>query len=113
MPKEIVLSEAERIDPSLIIKEKNVEVRREMVRKIGIERVIKKLHADIIDKWNDYELLKLPKFENMQNQPVYLKMKNPSLGIYHIEGVPPNIKTCQEALNWRIGGITWNPEQLT
>ncbi|MBI4690035.1 MAG: hypothetical protein HY754_07180 [Nitrospirae bacterium] len=30
-----------------------------------------------------------------------LKMLNPSVKVWHIEGVPPQIKTCEEALAWR------------
>ena len=28
-------------------------------------------------------------------------MRNPSIGVYHVEYVPPEIKTCKEALAWR------------
>ena len=37
----------------------------------------------------------------MRNQPVSLKMKNPSIGVYHMEGVPSNIKTVKAALHIR------------
>ena len=68
--------------------------------------------AKIIDTWLDYELLKLH-IPNMVTTPIVLKMKNPSIGYYHIEGVPSYIKTVQEALTWRCNGFTWNPKQLT
>jgi hypothetical protein len=35
-----------------------------------------------------------------RNRP-YLKMINPSIGTYHIEGVHPECKTVKEALIWR------------
>jgi len=85
VPKEIVMTPAEQLDPTLILKEKNAEVRREIVRKIGVERVCQKLGAKVIDKEGDYELLNLDLGEN-RIRP-YLKMKNPSIGVYHIEGV--------------------------
>ena len=132
VPQEIVETPANQLDPELILTEKNAEVRREIVRKIGIERVIKKLKARTLDKWKvtstfwsagnagmevihedtEYELLEI-KIPNMSNPAKYLKMKNPSIGVWHVEGVPPDIKTCREALSWRVGGIEWNPEQLT
>lgn len=102
----------EDLDPTLILKAKNVEVRREIVRKIGIERVIQKLGGEAIDSWNGYELIMLD-IPDMQIMPLYLKMKNPSIGTYHVEGVPPGISTCKEALSWRVGGLKWKPEQLT
>jgi hypothetical protein len=110
--KEIVETPAEKLDTKLIIKEKNAEVRREIVRKIGVERMCQKLNTETLDKMGDYELLKL-KIPEMRQPAIYLKMRNPSIGVYHLEGVPPEITTCQEALNWRIGGKEWNPDQLT
>lgn len=100
------------LDPTLILKVKNAERRKELVGKIGIERVISKLGGRIIDSWNGYELLELD-IPDMSIRPKYLKMKNPSIGTYHFEGVPPEITACQEALSWRVGGLEWNPEQLT
>jgi len=108
----IVTTPAEKLDSKLVLTEKNAEVRRELVRKIGVERVMQKLNAKTIDKWDEYELLELP-IEGMSTKAVYLKMKNPSIGTYHVEGVPSDIKTCQAALAWRIGGLKWEPSQLT
>jgi hypothetical protein len=113
--KEIVETPADKLDPKLILTEKNAEIRREIVRKIGIERICQKLETKTIDRKGDYELLKLP-IPEMETSALYLKMKNPSIDAYHMEGVPPDIKTCQEAINWRAFGdvsIQWTPSQLT
>jgi hypothetical protein len=113
--KEIVETPADKLDPRLILTEKNAEVRREIVRKIGIERICQKLETKTIDKKGDYELLMLP-IPEMKTEAKYLKMKNPSIDAYHMEGVPSDIKTCQEAINWRAFGdvsIQWTPSQLT
>lgn len=99
MTKEIVMTSPEEIDPKIILKEKNAEVRREIVRKIGAERVCEKLGAKCIDTYRDYELLLLDLGDGRERP--YLKMKNPSVGTYHIEGIAPEIKTVKEALNWR------------
>ena len=112
--KEIVETSAYDLDPKLVLTEKNAEVRREIVRKIGIERICQKLKTKTIDKWNEYELLELPKIEGMTIKPIYLKMRNPSIGVYHLEGVPPEIKTCKQALAWRCGEVDYiEPIQLT
>jgi hypothetical protein len=97
--KEIVMTPAEKLDSTLILKEINTEVRREIVRKIGIERVCDKLNAKCIDKNGNYELLMLD-LGDKRTRP-YLKMLNPSIGIYHIEGVHPDCDTVEKALNWR------------
>ena len=111
--KEIACTPAEELNPEIILTEKNAEIRREIVRKIGIERIIQKMECKTLDTWKDYTLLEFPHIKGMQTKGVYLKMKNPSTGTIHIEGVSPEIKTVAEALNWRIGGLSWNPIQLT
>lgn len=97
--KEIVMTPTEKLDAQLIVKENNAEVRREIVRKIGIERVCYKLGAECIDKMGDYELLAL-NLGDGRKRP-YLKMRNPSIHVYHIEGVHPDCKTVAEALHFR------------
>lgn len=99
MDEKIVMTPAEKLSPKLILKEKNAEVRREIVRKIGTERICEKLNAEAIDKMDDYELLLLDLGDGRRRP--YLKMLNPSIGTYHIEGVHPDVKTCKEALAWR------------
>jgi len=99
VPRELVETPAEKLDPQLVVKETNAEVRREIVRKIGVERICQKLGAKVLDKKGNYELLNLNLGEN-RIRP-YLKMLNPSVGTYHIEGVAPDIKTVEQALNWR------------
>ena len=110
--EKIITTPGRELDSSLLLETRNPEERRELVRKIGVERVCRELQAKTVDRWNGYELLELP-LPDMAIRAKYLKMRNPSLGVYHLEGVPPEIKTCQEALSWRIGGRKWNPVKLT
>ena len=110
--KEISETPAEKIDCNLVLTEKNAEVRRELVRKIGMERIVLKLGAKSMDKWKGYELL------DFHGRP-YLKMKNPSIGVWHVEGVATGIKTVRDALIFRrpdkmraipiddVGGEEW------
>ncbi|RLC38715.1 MAG: hypothetical protein DRH51_07995 [Candidatus Coatesbacteria bacterium] len=101
VPATIALTPAEELDPHILLGTDNAEVRREIVRKIGIERVCKVLGAETIDKKGDYELILL-ELGDSRRRP-YLKMRNPSLGVYHIEGVHPSCNTVEEALKWRNG----------
>ena len=110
--EEVAVTPGHLLDPILVLKEKNAVVRMEIVKKIGIERLVNKLGGKVLDRWQDYELIRL-NIPGMGKVPTYLKMINPSMGTYHVEGVPPQIKTCKAALNWRVGGVEWNPEQLT
>lgn len=101
---------AEDIDPRIILTEYNVDVRREIVRKIGIERVCSVLGAKCIDKEGNYELLVLYLKDGVRRP--FLKMLNPSIGVYHIEGVHPSSATVKQALKWR-NGTNETPIQLT
>lgn len=112
VPEEVITSPPDDFDADIILQTKNAEVRKEIIQKIGIEKLIGKLNGQLLDRWHGYELIKLP-LPDMQIVPVYLKMVNPSTGSVHIEGVPPEITSCKEALSWRVGGMEWNPEQLT
>lgn len=112
VPEEVAVTPSVELDPGVILREGNVEVRREIVRKIGVERLIQKLGGKVVDSWRGYELITLD-IPGMGIKPTYLKMKNPSIGTYHVEGVPPRITSCKEALSWRVGGLKWNPKQLT
>jgi hypothetical protein len=110
--KDVVLKPAEELKADLITKTRNAEVRRELVRKIGIERVLSELGATVIDKSQDgiYELVNLS-LGDSRDRP-YLKMLNPSIGTWHIEGVEPRTTTVAEALRYR-NGTTIAPVILT
>ncbi len=99
--EEIVLTPASKLNPQLVLKEQNAEVRREIVRKIGVERLCDKLGAKVIDMKDNYELLDLNLGDNRMRP--YLKMINPSIGTYHIEGVGPECRTVDQALQFRNG----------
>jgi hypothetical protein len=43
----------------------------------------------------------------------YLKMVNPSIGTFHVEGVDPQCATVEQALNWRNSDWFTHAEQLT
>lgn len=116
MKQEHIETPAEKLDVKEIINEKNVDIRRELIRKIGIERFVLKTGAKVLDKRGDYELLSLKLSDEVQDAR-YLKMKNPSMaGVWHCEGVEGD--TVQEALNFRAGlplkgGANWEPSLLT
>ena len=101
VPQYIVETPSYRLNPQTVLRETNVEVRREIVRKVGVERLCEALNATVLDAWGNYELLNLD-LRDGRRRP-YLKMKNPSIGVFHIEGVAPSCRTVQEALVWRNG----------
>jgi len=103
VPAYIVMTQVKDLDPKKILSEENVEIRREGVKKIGAENMIKALGGQVIDSkeydiGGKYELLKV----NWTNsERIYLKMYNPSIDYVHIESVHPDCKTVDQALGFR------------
>ena len=93
-----------------ILNEKNADVRREIVRKIGNEKLVEVLGGDIVDSKDGYELI-LIDIGDDRKRP-FLKMINPSIGCTHVEGVHPDCKTVEDALKFR-NGVTGSPVVLS
>lgn len=107
------LSKPEELNAQMVVKETNAELRRELVKRIGIERIAKELNAAVLDEADGYKLLNVKFNKNDRTNRPYLLMINPSTGTEHLEGVHPDCKTVAEAIKWRNGGNTEKPIQLT
>ena len=104
--KEIAETSAENLDAKLVLTEKNAEVRREIVRKIGVDLLCQRLGSKTIESGLDHvgqpcQLINLDLGDG-QFRP-YVKLLNPSIGTYHIEGVSPECDTLEKAFNFRNG----------
>ena len=111
VPEWLAMTKWDKLDPKEFAKIKNVEIRREFVRKIGMERLILKLGGEVIDKQDDYELILIDLKGETGVWP-YLKMKNPSIGVWHVECVGKDCKTVDQALEFR-NQSKLKPEVLT
>ena len=106
--KEIAETPAMDLDPKLLIKEQNAEVRREVIRKVGMDRILQKLKGKKLDSWREYELYQI---DNIDIEPVgLLKMTCPSTQTFYTLRIPPEIKEARKAINW----VNWNidPEKI-
>ena len=112
MPKKYVLTGEENITAEMVMKETNVEIRRELLRKVGIERILNDLPHKVLDTVGNYELYSLDLSDELTNCK-YLKMTNPSVGCFHLEGIEPSINTVEEALKWRNNNMFVDAEILT
>jgi hypothetical protein len=112
MPAEYVTTPAERLSVDAVLKESNTEVRRELIRKIGVERFMQKAPHKVLHRRDDYELLSIRLSDDVPDAR-YLKMVNRSIGTYHVEGVAPDCSTVEQALNWRNEQWFENAEILT
>lgn len=99
--KEIAETKPGDITKEMITKEQNADIRREIIRKVGNERLLALLDYTVIDSFGEYELITF-NIGDGRIRP-YLKMINPSIGCVHVEGVSPEIKTVKEAITFRNG----------
>ena len=100
VPEYAVMTKKEDFTKELILKEENADVRREILRRIGNDLMIKLFEPKILDTFGTYELLEI-EIKGVGRK--YLKMINPSINAVHIEGVINTVKTVKEALAWRNG----------
>ena len=103
VPEWLVETPARDLDAREFAKLTNVEIRREFVRKVGIERIAEDCGSETLDTVDDYALLMVDLGGETGKWP-YLKMRNPSIGVWHLEAVPRECRTVQQALEARNGG---------
>ena len=90
--------------------ETNAEVRMILIKELGIEKVVDKgrvvdSHVKYKKEWftkSEYELVDMAELLQLDYAP-YLKMKNQTTGVYHMEGVSPDCRTINDALSFRTG----------
>lgn len=104
---------ADKLDPKCVLEAENAEVRRELIKKLGLDRVYSVLKNKTIHTSGDYELVDLNITPTETGR--YLKMTNPSINAIHLEGVPNECRSVDEALAWRDedGKVYIKPEILT
>lgn len=97
VPKWLVETPAEKIDPILALTEKNVDVQREIIRKVGADRVLKASNAEEIDVYTDgktnltYKLMRMKIGDSIDR--MYLYFEHASMkGIYYAQPVPPETR---------------------
>ncbi len=118
VPQYLAETRGENINCSKFAEIDNAEVRREFVRKVGVERILQKVGGEVLDKSGDYELVLIDLKGNTGKWP-YLKMRNPSIGVWHLECVDRTCTTVQSAINFRasklkhLNGCDWQPGALT
>jgi hypothetical protein len=114
VPQWLAEDPAGQIRAQRIMELDNAEVRREFVRKVGLDRIYHELGGKVLHRrnvrlrtpdkksWNcRYELLQLHFGESVVRHA--LKMPNPSLpGVWHVEYVPTECTTVEQAMNFRL-----------
>jgi hypothetical protein len=108
-----ITTDVKQIDAGRILEISNVDLRREMIRRKGLEQFLGQLFHRVIDKRDNYELLQIIIGTTTREFGTYLKMLNPSIGVWHMEGVPNDIRTVADALLWRNNGWFVDADKIT
>ena len=93
-----------------LLEEKNSELRRSLIQRIGYARLCQELQAEKLDTWQDYEILRID--AKIDEEPIHLlKMNCPSTGDIHAIRVPPNMTSARDAVRWINWGI--DPQEFS
>jgi len=104
MKEEYVLTPPDKIKIDTVINEENIDARRELIRKVGVDKLAGS--GTIVDEGGFYKLIDMSKVIQI-DKALYLLMKNPSVkDTFHLEGVSNECKTVSDALHYR------KPEEL-
>lgn len=111
VPRYMVLTPKDKLDVKQILGEANVDIRREGLKLIPLDRLMKETNSTTLDSQilpisnsttSSYELLNMDFGDNKVRR--VLRMKNPSLeDTYHYERVEDDCSTVKQALAWRNG----------
>jgi len=105
VPEWAAATPLENLTKEQIMGEKNTDVRREVIRRLGSERLLKVLDYKVIDKMDEYELISFD-IGDGRVRP-HLKMSCPSTKLTHVEGVKPEINTVKAALAYKFKQKEW------
>ena len=113
VPQIIAETKAEALDPQLALDEKNADVQREIIRKIGPERMLKACNAKTLDDWKDpqtgykYKLMDMSIGENIRRK--YLYFEHASIpGVFYAKPLPPEVKKAMHGRAWILGMVERN-----
>lgn len=88
-----------------ILAERNAELRRVMIERVGFEKFLKEVKADVLDTDQDRGgERKLFRIQLEGDEAiVVVSMHCPSTGRHYLVRVPPKTQTCHQAIAWTAG----------
>ncbi len=105
LANELIAFNPEKLTPQMVLEEENIERRRIMLERMGIEKFMTEADAIILhqdrDAGGERSLLTVP-IDNDEDL-VCLNVLCPSTGRRYIIRVPPTITTCHAAAAWIAG----------
>ena len=105
VPEWLVKTDADKIDPQKALTEKNVDIQREIIRKVGADRVLKASNAKKLNQYKDaktkltYSLYHMKLNDNLDRK--YLYFEHASMkGVFYAQPVPPETNKAVHGLAW-------------
>ncbi len=95
----------ETLTPEEVLTEANIEKRRVMLERIGLDKFFDRIQAEVLDRDTDpggerkLMRVELPNDEAL----VCVSVTCPSTGRHYVIRVPPAMTTCQQAIAWTAG----------
>lgn len=100
IPAFIVEASPDELDGQLILKYSNVEIKRIILNKIGVDKACRDLKAKVISREIGYRLLEITYGNNITGRALEMESRSVS-GVKHMEGVPTYCRTVADALEFR------------
>lgn len=111
VPEEIATTPSGKLTLKMYNSLKSADVKMEFVRKFGIERMLsygKKI--DSFEKYPDNEWYQKSQYEIWDMKALFpgvdyaphLKMQNQTTGVWHVEALPPDVRTIEQAMFRRM-----------
>jgi len=119
VPEWLVITPSEKLDVSKALTEKNADIQREIIRKIGPDRLLVETNAKTLDDFTEpntgytYSLKTMQIGDNIDRR--YLYFEHASMpGVFYAKPVPPECKKALHARAWilsmaereKLGGVT-------
>ena len=102
VPKEVILC-PDALMPFDILHERNVEVRRIMIERYGVDHLLAKTHPQCLDVDQGGQRA-LYQLRLSHDEPIVaVKVRCPSTNQVYFLRVPPAIRTCRAAVAWTFG----------
>ena len=105
-----VLFRPESVMPWEILGQRNAELRRIMLERVGLEKVLERAGATVLDRDTDAggerRLLVIPTGPlqwHIYERSQYLACQCPSTGRQYLLRVPPDMTSCRQAAAWLAG----------
>lgn len=120
VPKYLVMTPSHELTVEQFKAEKNADIRAEFIRKMGVERLLEEgKKVDTYENYDypfwsesEYELWDMSAIFTTHNYAPFLKMRNPTTKVWHVEGVSPSCRTLGDAIKERFGGRDFTIEAM-